>query len=970
MSSLIAALKARAESQADDVALICASPHSPTVEFSWGELRDTVGRFAAFLIETGIQPGDVVAILARKPAEQSLAVLATLGAGALPTVLSYPSPKQDEGAFFGMLSSVLQSSGARWLLCASEFFGKAHAALGAIQGECLCLAIPDNAQLAKLWPASLATTSDGTMFLQFTSGTMGVRKGIAISHKMLSLHSESFAKSIQLERKDRIVSWSPLYHDGGIVRCFLSALRVGAVAVLLDPFEWLENPAFLFRVIQDYRIDYCYQPNFAYAYCAARISDEEIDGVDLSQVRAFLFAGEPARLRTFDDFVQRFGNFGVRRDQLQVAYGMAENTCGITQTRPGVEVRFDHLDRKLFQEKNRAVLNSQGSGDDVISVASCGFPIEGVSVRISGTNADRRVGEIEVTSTFQMLEYLNAPDLKAPSPVTDDGWLRTEDLGYMSEGELFVCGRSKDLMVINGANIFPADVEEVVQGVAGCKPGRVVAFSIDNEELGTESMVIGVESVDDSVDAAQLQNDIRRVLGARLGLSASKIWVCRPGTFRKSTSGKLSRPENRRLYLQERRESSPRSEAPTDDYHVHEAASADYESIRDTLLTIWSDVLGVTVHEDQDLFIELGVDSISAVRVASVINDAIDTRIPPEQILACATVSDQVERILEGIDRESYITVVGKDRPKTPLVLVHPASGHGWIYLRLLKYIQDRPLILIGSPAWNDHNLLFDTIEEAAEYYIRGLKALQFAGPYLLGGYSFGGTVAFEMAARLVQSGDEVLAVTMFDSGVVTSGRTVLRKRLSYALANWATRHPVIGKRIPVINRVFDIPEVATRLNVALRPHHCRTVRDLLPLVRYLLPAVTVPAEVRNGSVEEFCDWALPLIVDRFSLDESRAFVSGSGMDLLHQARVRANNVRLVQQYARRNRFTCRLLYFQGSDDDRAERWAELCDTPPQIEKFTLRRDGNRTIHLSMFMRENIDVFGPRLREALDALDC
>ena len=116
MSSLIAALKARAESQADDVALIFASPHSPTIEFSWGELRDTFGRFAAFLIETGIQPGDVVAILARKPAEQSLAVLATLGAGALPTVLSYPSPKQNEDAFFGMFSSVLQSSGARWLL--------------------------------------------------------------------------------------------------------------------------------------------------------------------------------------------------------------------------------------------------------------------------------------------------------------------------------------------------------------------------------------------------------------------------------------------------------------------------------------------------------------------------------------------------------------------------------------------------------------------------------------------------------------------------------------------------------------------------------------------------------------------------------------------------------------------------------------------------------------------------------------
>lgn len=969
MSSLMAVVQARAESHPDQVALICASPHSPTIEFSWGTLREQVGGFAAFLIETGIRAGDVVAVLARKPAEQSLAVLGTLGAGAIPTVLSYPSPKQKQSAFFSMFCSVIQSSGARWVLCATDFFDRAKEALDAIRSECVCVALPDSRQTNRFMPADLATGADGPMFLQFSSGTMGARKGVAISHDMLRRHSQSFANSIAMAQSDKIVSWAPLYHDGGLVRCFLSALAVGAVPVLLDPFEWLQNPAFLFRVIQDHRVDYCYQPNFAYSYCAMRIRDEEISGVDVSHVRAFLFGAEPARLRTFDEFVHRFADHGVRRAQLQVAYGMAENTCGVSQTRLGEEVRFEHLDRRLFQQNNRAEVTAGGSGDDVVVFAACGFPLEDVSVRIRGTNEDRVVGEIEVKSAFQIREYLNVPGSTLPSPLTDDGWLRTEDLGYLVAGELFVCGRSKDLMIINGANVFPADVEEVVQGVAGCKPGRVVAFGVDDEELGTESIVICVEPTDDGVDPLQLQSEIRRVIGDRLGISASDVSICKAGTLRKSTSGKLSRPENRRIYLQRRQGSLDRRDAPTDDHHSARPGSADYESVRDCLLAIWSEVLGVEVHEDQDLFIDLGVDSIAAVRAAGAISEVIDSRVPQEQILACATVCEQAERILEGIARDSYITIVGKGRPKTPLVLVHPASGHGWIYLRLLKYIQDRPLILIGSPALSERDMLFDSIEATAKHYIRGLKALNVSGPYLLGGYSFGGSVAFEMGARLVESGDEVLAVAMFDSGIVASRATAARKRLSYVVANWASRHPSIGKRIPVINKVFDISDIATRMNVALRPHRSHTVRDLVPLIRYLLPDVTIPQHIRRGSVADFCDWALPLVVERFSSGEAQMFVPGSGLDLLHQARVRASNMRLAQRYARRTRTSCRVLYFQVSQDGRAERWAQLCDTPPQVENFTMRRDGTRLTHLSMFTPENVEVFGPRLRSALDALD-
>ncbi|MBX9606763.1 MAG: AMP-binding protein [Gammaproteobacteria bacterium] len=969
MSSLMAVMQARAVSHPDHVALICASPHSPTIEFSWSALRDSVAGLAAFLRETGIHAGDVVAILARKPAEQSLGLLGALGAGAVPTVLSYPSPKQNQSAFFSMFCSVIQSSGARWLLCATDFFDRAKEALHSIGSECVCVALPDSRLTGGFTPADLATSADGPMFLQFSSGTMGARKGVAISHEMLRQHSQSFAKSIALEPNDKIVSWAPLYHDGGLVRCFLSALSVGAVPVLLDPFEWLQNPAFLFRVIQDYSVDYCYQPNFAYSYCAMRIRDEEITGVDLSHVRAFLFGAEPARLRTFDEFVQRFADHGVRRAQLQVAYGMAENTCGVSQTRLGEEVRFERLDRGMFGQHNRAEVTAGRSGDDVVVVASCGYPLEGVSVRIRGTSVDRVVGEIEVKSDFQIREYLSVPGSTWPSPLTDDGWLRTEDLGYLVAGELFVCGRSKDLMIINGANVFPADVEEVVQGVAGCKPGRVVAFGVDNDALGTESIVICAERVDDRIDPLQLRNEISRVIDARMGISASDISICGPGTLRKSTSGKLSRPENRRLYLEGRLRSLHRRDTPTDDHRTVKPGSADYESVRDCLLAIWSEVLGIEVHEDQDLFVDLGADSIAAVRAAGAINEVIDSRVSQEQILACASVREQSERILEGIARDSYITVVGKGRPRTPLVLVHPASGHGWIYLRLLKYIQDRPLILIGSPALSDGEMLFDSVEATAKHYIRGLKALNVSGPYLLGGYSFGGAVAFEMGARLIESGDEVLAVAMFDSGLVASRATAARKRLSYALANWASRHPKVGKRIPIINRVFDIRDIAVRLNVALRPRHCHTVRDLVPLIRFLLPDVAIPQEVRRRSVADFCDWALPLVIERFSSSESRMFMPGSGLNLLHQARVRANNMRLVQRYARRTRTSCRVLYFQVSEDDRAERWARLCDVPPQVEKFTARRDGTRLTHLTMFTSENIEVFGPRLRAALDALD-
>lgn len=968
MRSLVGNLAARAELRPDDIALIFASPNSAPIEFTNRALVERIAKYGAFLTHCGIRPGHVIAVMARRPVEQALTVLAALGIGAVPTVVSYPSPKQDANAFLQMLNSVLRASGTRWLLYSADFEAEVEAGKGSIGMDCEGMRIPGSRELMSFKSSGLVTSGEGTMFLQFSSGTLGPRKGAAISHQMLILHSEAFARSILLGSGDRIAAWAPLYHDGGFVRCFLSPLCVGAVPVLLDPFEWLQEPVFLLRTMHELHASYCYQPNFAYAFTAARVDDEELNGIDLAHVRAFLMGGEPARLRTVEEFVRRFYSIGVRRKQLQVAYGMAENTCAVCQTPVGQEVRFDRFDQTVLEQDVAQGGAEERSERAYVAVASCGFPVDGVEVRIAGAQTERSLGEIEVRSPFQISQYLNALETDAASPLTADGWVRTGDLGYLFEGELFVCGRSKDLLIINGVNVFPTDVEEAVQMVKGCKPGRVVVFGVEDAALGTESMVIGVEPVSVDVDTAQLTIEVRRALQSSFGFTGAQIWICRPGTLRKSTSGKLSRPANRELFLQEQSVSRQRGRSDAVGI-LHDAPTLDYSSIRDTLLEIWGDVLQGAVQADQDLFVELGVDSISAARAAGLIHDAFGTRLSLEQILACATVAEQVDQILQGADVGDYVTVVGKHRPMTPLILVHPASGHGWIYLPLLRYIQNRPLILIGSPAWNDPALLFDSIEETADHYIAGIKAVRPTGPYLLGGYSFGGSVAFEIAARLDEAGEEVLGVTLFDSGVVTSPRAALRNRLIRAIAHWAIRFPTISRHVPVVKKVFEIEDVATRLNVALRPHRCNTVRDLLPLVRYLLPNEEIPAEVRKGTLDSFCDWALPLIVEKFGLAKGGGVILGTGVELLHQARVRANNVRLIQQYVRRKRSRCRLVYFQASKDDRAEKWSALCDSPAQVEKFELQRDGNKGVHLSMFMRENIDVFGPRLREILDSID-
>ena len=530
----------------DGRALVWVSPNARAETVSRRQFRGRVAQYAGRLAELGVRPGEVVVIAHTEGVDPVYAFWACLSVGAVASIFPSSTERLDPAVLRRNVAILVRQAGARLVLAAEHLLP----ALPEIPG-CATSTFERLREPALERPAAFDATPDDVAFLQHSSGTTGLQKGVMLSHRAVLNQLASYSEALELRASDVVVSWLPLYHDMGLIAGCLLPLVQGLPLVLMSPFDWVKRPALLLRAIHDHGGTLCWLPNFAYIHSARRVLDREIHGVRLSGMRAFINCSEPVLDSSHRAFLERFAPLGVRPEQLGVSYAMAENVFAVTQTPLGRVPRVDTVDRETMSREGRAVPVADGASEGATFV-SCGPPVPGVRVRVDGGRQERELGELEVSSHCLMAGYHRRPELDAEA--FRDGWYRTGDLGYVAEGEVFVVGRKKDLIITGGRNVHPHDLEAIVSEVPGVHPGRVVAFGVTDEGEGTELVAV-VAEVDDEDPARRhsISAAIRRALVGQSGIAASYVDTVPPGWLLKTSSGKIARDANRRKWLAERR---------------------------------------------------------------------------------------------------------------------------------------------------------------------------------------------------------------------------------------------------------------------------------------------------------------------------------------------------------------------------------------------------------------------------------
>jgi acyl-CoA synthetase (AMP-forming)/AMP-acid ligase II len=475
--------------------------------------------------------------------------------------------KLDPEIYMGSMAELVKLSGVAMVLTSTEFKPALRPSLPCPVYSSTELAAarppgspPDQQALCHQYPSSSQRAAVGRRpsavdiaFLQHSSGTTGLQKGVALSHTAVLNQVAAYSDAIQLHENDVVVSWLPLYHDMGLIAGFLMPLIQGAPLVLMSPFDWVQHPALLLQAIHDHHGTLCWLPNFAYNHCARRIRRRDSEELSLASMRLFVNCSEPVRHDSHQMFLERFAENGLRPEMLGVSYAMAENTFAVTQTPAGRPATVDLIDGEAL-EKNGYAKTTTSDAPAAQPRVSCGPPIANTEVKVvddqSRPLAERYVGEIAIRSDCLLTGYYRRPDLR---PFDDEGWYLTGDMGYIAGGELYVAGRRKDLIINAGKNIYPADIEAVVNEIPGIHAGRAVAFGVPDEREGTELIAVVAEvKTTNEEERRVIGRAIRQEVARRTMVTVSYVHLVGPKWLLKTSSGKIARGANREKWLRER----------------------------------------------------------------------------------------------------------------------------------------------------------------------------------------------------------------------------------------------------------------------------------------------------------------------------------------------------------------------------------------------------------------------------------
>jgi len=525
--------------------------------YTYASFAERTRELAAYLsAEAGLGPGDRALLVYPPGLEMVAAFYACARLGVVAVPVSPPLPMSFE-AGLAKLSFIARDSQAKAVLSTKQLEGTFRQLLGNRQGG---LPWPDVERLPELpWVATdgtqgfggapVADTPGRVLFLQYTSGSTSDPKGVVVTHDNVIANASALTDS------EVAVSWLPQHHDMGLISAYLFILVLGGATHGMSPEDFLKRPSSWLRLISEVRATRTPAPNFALEYCLRedKLPASELEGIDLSSLESMLIGAEPLRAKTFARFRERFAPCGLRPDALTGAYGLAENTLIVSlHGRQTLAVN-----KRALQQNVVRVEKAVPENNNQTPLVSSGKPAAGTIVRIVDPESLRalgegRVGEVWLAGPSKGGGYWHRPDVSAETfgaHIKGDDehtYLRTGDLGFLYEGELFVCGRTKDLIIVRGVNCYPSDIEAIVErSAAQVRHGCVAAFSVEREDEEALVVVAEVRDGRDLPDAKALARAIRR----HGHIDPHTIVFVPPRSIPKTTSGKIRRSETRQLWL-------------------------------------------------------------------------------------------------------------------------------------------------------------------------------------------------------------------------------------------------------------------------------------------------------------------------------------------------------------------------------------------------------------------------------------
>jgi len=527
--------------------------------FTHGGIERASARFGGALQALGLKKGDRVALILPDNADFVFAFLGAVRAGIIPVPIYPPTGLGKLAGYLENTLHIVERSGAKVLVTSSEIklmLGTIAAKAPALQK--VIAVEPVRTAKEELKPAKVEL--DDVCFLQFTSGSTSRPKGVTLTHRNMAANVRAIMQ-LGLGVRDSVdsgVSWLPLYHDMGLIGFVIAPIYHKNTVTFLPPLLFLKRPARWLDAILRHRGTISFGPNFAYALCVKRIKEPEMQGLDLSSWRVAGCGAEPIRAENLRAFATKFESVGFSEKAFVCCYGMAESTLAISFSRLGTGVNVDVVEGEKLWSERRAepiAVESEAESERAAPIVQCGsaFPEHDIQVFAPDDDesktplGEREVGEIRLRGPSVMQGYWNETELSTRAFA--GGWLKTGDLGYLASGAVHICGRSKEVIIVNGRNYYPQDLEWEAGGVQGVRKGNVIAFGTMKPQGDRERVVLVFETQVNGDEALHaLKGEVRKAVQQGIGLTIDDVVGVKVGVLPKTSSGKLQRAKARELY--------------------------------------------------------------------------------------------------------------------------------------------------------------------------------------------------------------------------------------------------------------------------------------------------------------------------------------------------------------------------------------------------------------------------------------